>query len=491
MDVAAAQIMIADLPFVPHVYSREEVNAAEARLAELLAEVRKGDKEPLDKRHPPSPLDVADVVDCSDVKASEVGGGGTLGYIHNYAYSWKVIPRENGKSCVYLRAPFERGLSAADGADFTMAQRLRLIPRPPDAPNLERTIAIALERFGGGGGSTTESLPTDLVDCTDFERGPVEDASQDESYGGYVWMADGWYTFNYYHSAKGTCLFVQNEEDSRGLKASEGRAMIRAARAGIDDPAHAAEQRIQNCFAKVLQNYAANVPTYEEGTINGRRYRVFYPALDPDLRRLDEAAHAFVASRKELWKQKAPALARIAGQRFDVEIRFRTLGRTRALATLEGWQATPGAAETTDAKKEWWLHVPSGRFLTFEDLFVEPEVVHEQIAARYLAELPQQLESFMASMVFIGDDAAQQEKDFRASYLSDARRIAETPVAHFADVGIGPTGEHAPFFTGAFTRELLPDETTARWSAQLKDLASELKPEFRNVLHGDVCRPVE
>jgi hypothetical protein len=152
-------------------------------------------------------------------------------------------------------------------------------------------------------------------------------------------------------------------------------------------------------------------------------------------------------------------------------------------------QKPPGADGPAAIEKEWLLHVPSGTFLTFEDLFVDPDAVHRELTARYLRDLPQALDHLMSSVAFIGDDAAQQEEDFRARYLADGRRIAKTAVAHFPGVVIGATGERPPFFSGDFSREPLPDRGFASWSAQLKDVASHLKPEFRQVLVGQICRP--
>jgi hypothetical protein len=490
IDVQAALVMIADLPVVPHVPTRAEVDAAEANLAALLAAVRAGNHEPLDKRHPSSPLDFADVVDCSQVDPDETPhGGALLGWIYNSDYAWIEIRRADATRCVYLEAPFNRGLDAADGADFLRARTLRLEPRKPDAPNLERTVQAALQRFGGHPGEDEPSMPRNLIDCTDFDREPG-DSRDDVSEGGWAWLSDGAYWFTYYHLPKGTCLFVGNAEDtSRGLRATEARAMIRAARAGVDDPAHPVEQREQNCLAKVAQDHPGNVPDYDEGTINGRRYRVFYAALDPDLKRLDEAQHAYAASRKEAWARGLASSGRHSDAASDIDLHFRKVGRTNELASLHAWEAQPGSGEPPVAK-EWLLHVPSGRFITFENLFTDPVVVHGRIATHYITEdLTSYLENDMSMRAFLGDDPEQQARDYRARYLEEGRRIASKRVAHYVNIGIGASGERAPVFYGDFSDDLLPSGLPASWRAELKDIGSDLKPEFRHVLDGTICRP--
>jgi hypothetical protein len=486
IDIEAALVMIADLPVIPHVPTAAETQAAEANLAALLAAVRGGDHEPFDKRHPPSPLDFADVVDCSHVNPDATPHGGRLlGYVYNNAYAWTVIARENATRCVYLDAPFNRGLDAADGADFLKAQVLRLEPRAPDAPNFERTVRAALERFGGQAGTDEPSMPRDLIDCTDFERMPG-DSGDDVSDGGWAWLSDGAYTFAYYHLAKGTCAFVANAEESRGLRAPEARAMIRAARTGLDDPAHRTEQRDQNCFAKAWQSHAANVPDYDEGMSNGRRYRVFYVALDPDLKRLDEVQHAYAASRREAWARGLTA----SGAASDLDIHFRKVGRTNELARLDAWETQPGNEDSGVADKEWLLHVPSGRFIAFEDLFADPVAVHQRIATRYINEdLPGYLENDMTMLAFLGDDPEQQARDYRARYLEEGHRIAAKPVAHYVHVAIGASGERAPALYGDFSEELLPSRVPASWRVEIKDVIQDLKPEFRHVLDGVICRP--
>jgi hypothetical protein len=487
-DVHYAHVMIADMPIEPKVYTSAEIKAAEASLAELLAAVRSGTHAPMDKKHPLSPLDQGNVVDCSDVTSDERAGG-SMQYIYNYFYAWAELRRAHESRCVYLKEPFNRGLDAADARDFLTAPHLRLTPDPPGTPDLERTIKTATERFGGPA-SANEGLPADLFDCQDFERSPY-DSDQNYSQSSYEWMFDGTYVWSFYYFPKGTCLIVSAGEDSRGLTAAEARAFLRAARAGVDDPSNAEMQRVQNCLAKAEQSYGANLPAYESGTINGRRYRVFYAALDPDLKRLDDAQHTFVAERKEVWRKQPATKSRSAAGGFDVEIRIRPTGRTKQLATLEATEAAPDASNYLDSVlKNWMLHIPSGRLLSFEDLFVDSKAARAAIVAAYLRGVPQHVDSIMSSLAFLGDDPQQQARDFRAHYLLESERIATAPADHFVRVQVAADGTRAPYFLGGFSRELLPDEAPPLWSAQRHDLEAYFKPEFRSVLDRTDCPPL-
>lgn len=494
--LASAAFLVAFQTFAAappsRVYSPEEIKLAEAHFADLLAAVRTGMHTPLDKRHPPSPLDQVNLVDCSHVDPrvlAAAAGSVSSQYIYNDGYTWRTVVRGETGYCVYLWPPLNRGLNAADASDFLMARQLRLGPEPADAPNLEHTLKVALARLGDDVVSTAEGLPADLIDCQDFSGSP-QDNDENFSYGAEEWMFDGSYVWTYHYFPKGTCLVVSGGEDSRGTTAHEARAFLRAARAGVDDPVHAEAQRAQNCLAKATQSYGANIPAYESGTINGRRYRVFYAALDPDLKPLDDAQHAFVASRKQLWRQSAPVTAHNVEGAFDIEIRIRPTGRTKRLATLNAWEASPGSSSPRALVRDWMLHVSSGRLLTFEDLFVDPKLAHEQVVARYLRGVPHYLDYVMSSLAFLGDDAEQQANDFRARYLEESHRIATTPTEHFPGVSIAADGQRMPYIFGEFSSEVLPDRSPPTWSAELKDLQPYFKPEFRDVLDGIHCSQV-
>ena len=167
----------------PKISSSKEAIDAEARLAELLAAVREGTHPPLDKAHPPSPH-VGNLVDCSkddplDLVARVTGV--TSGWMYNGGYTSGAVPRKDGATCVFLLAPFNRGLNVADASDFLLAKHLDLglsesyrlqnnIPEPQDQADLERAIKASLERFGGSAASPMRACLPDLIDCKDYTR---------------------------------------------------------------------------------------------------------------------------------------------------------------------------------------------------------------------------------------------------------------------------------------------------------------------------------
>ena len=360
-------------------------------------------------------------------------------------------------------------------------------PEPPAAPDLERTISAAVARFGEDR-SALEGLPTDLVDCRGY-KAPIGDAGDNAAPGVVEWLRDGLYGWDFVHFSAGTCVVVSAGGSSRGLSVGEATAFLEAARAGIDDPAHPSTQRTQNCLAKSLQDFGGNIPAYESGTIKGRRFRVFYAALDPDLAALDKAQHAFVDAEKKRWAKLAVAPARTSDAFVDVEIRIRPTGRTKRLATLEAIESVPGAADPAQAiVRDWMLHVPSGRLIAFEDLFDDPKAVRAHIVAAYLERMPQYLETMMASIAFLGDSADADAQAFRDDYLAKMHRVATAPADHFVQVGIAADGQRAPSVFGQFSRAYLPEYgPAAMWAAGAKELAPYFKPGFRDVLEAKPC----
>jgi hypothetical protein len=357
--------------------------------------------------------------------------------------------------------------------------------KPEGVSSLEKMLVAAMERFGTA--STFASLPKDLVDCRGFAPGVLSDFSnRTDPFN--EWLFDGPYSWTYWHFPNGTCVLVGGRDGGRGLLADEARAFLKAAHAGIDDPAHPGAQQWQNCMARAMQEHGSNIPDYESGTINGRRYRVFYAALDPDLKRLDDVQHAHVAAEKERWK-RMPELAKHVGDAsFDIEIRIRTTGRTKQLATLEADESTPGDKDITHIRQtSWMLHIPSGRLLTFEDLFTDPKAVHERIVTGYLDRLPEQLDRMMESIMFFGEDGKEKKQEYRDRYLSDAHKFATTPTEHFLNVQLSATGERPLVIIGDFSKERLLDSLSASWHVMGTDLQSYLKPEFRLVFENEIC----
>ena len=489
--VQDAQVMLRTWPVKPKVYSSEETKAAENDLAELLAAVRSGTHAPVDKAHPPSPLDQVDLADCSDFDPHNLTDAyGESQFIFHSYYNWVSVPREHGKRCIYLKAPFNRGLNAADASDFLMAPHLRLTQAAADTPNLERMVKAALERFDADAGLPSDPRSKDLIDCQKFDPN-AQDNDGSFSSGGARWIFDGMYAWYFYYFPKGTCVAVSGEEETRGLTAKEARAFLRAARAGIDDPRDADVQRADNCLQKASQSDNANIPAYESGTINGRRCRVFYAGLDADLEPLDEAQHAFVASRKEVWRRSAPLTTHHTESAFDTEIRISGAGRTSHLEALSARESAPDPRSPSDAGKYWLLHVPSGRLLTFEDLFVDPKLVHAQIVARTLRHLLDDLDREMPG--FVGDNAEQQAEDYRALLHREGQRIVTTPTEHFVEISVGvffsENGKRKASISGGFSSELLPGGVPLQWGMGSKDLGPFFKPEFRDVLDGMNCPP--
>ena len=129
IDLQDARIMVSTMPIKPKTYTADEVKVAEAGLAELLEAVRTKHFPPMDKEHPTLSLDQGKMVDCSRIDPRELAlnaSNVTSGFMYNGFYQWGTVPMGTERYCVYLEAPFDRGLSAADSLTFLTAPMLRM-----------------------------------------------------------------------------------------------------------------------------------------------------------------------------------------------------------------------------------------------------------------------------------------------------------------------------------------------------------------------------
>lgn len=492
IDVSDADLMAADMPIKPKVYSAAEVAAANARLAELVALVRSGDYAPFDPQHPVSPVDIGARADCSHVDPRELAAHAInrqAGYIYNGGYAWGMVQRPDGAACIYLEPPIDRGLRADEAMAFEMAQRVHLHPeadKQRTGPDFQAMIAAALNRFDAAA-AMPAGAPKNLIDCRDVGADGTDGADDAKSTSGELWIHDGVYSWSFLYRPGGTCLIVGGY---RGLSVAEARAFLQAIPSGIADAKHAAAQRAFNCQAKVSQRYGGTMPAYEAGSINGWRYRVFYASLDPELHRLDEAQHALVETRKAAWRQWPANTVHRADVPSDIEVRIYPYGRTRELAAIDLTETRLPVRDVRGSNATHvtrMLHVPSGRLLALDDLFADPAAARAHIVELFLRRLPRRLENSMAGIAFMGSDSDEQEREFRERYLTASRYYATTPADRFARFWVIAGGNEGPSLAGTFSDALLPDFMPPEWKVSPKDIGAYLKPEFHGVLDAIPC----
>ncbi len=472
--------------------------AAEARFAELLARIRSGELSPVDKRHPVSRLDFGHLVDCEDADPRELGRNApdiASGDLYNGLYKWAIVSRGSDARCVYIAEPLDRGLSARDAADFLMAPNLRLgwseafrianhLPEDKPEPDLDRAVALAVDRFGGPSHDDNDGLAPHLADCRELDTRFPQRTAGLGTYG--EWMFDGNYHWSYALISSGVCLILGAGHDTRGLEANEARAWLRAARAGVVDADHVNEQRAWNCAYKRMREFGGNTPTYESGVVADRRYRVFFAALDADMKLLDGVQHAWVMEQKARWVREPPP--RQAGEEVDIELNMRSAGRTRTLAGLEGEAGSPG--QWASASEEWLLHVPSGKLLHFEDLFSDPTAMREFVISRFVAGAPAWIDHVLSSTAFIDGDAQLQAAAYRERYLSAAHQVATEPGQRLRRISFYISDDSKPRVSGVLSPEMMPDGSPSSLSVPASELAPFLKPEFRDAFDFERCPPL-
>jgi hypothetical protein len=117
---------------IPH--ETPESRAAAARTFDELREaVHSGKAEPTDPYIPPY-AGMENLADCSNTPVQmlrDAPRGGTTAFIYNGAYSWSDV-EVNGRSCIYLESPLNRGLTVPEARDFLAATRLGMgLLEPP------------------------------------------------------------------------------------------------------------------------------------------------------------------------------------------------------------------------------------------------------------------------------------------------------------------------------------------------------------------------
>jgi hypothetical protein len=289
----------------------------------------------------------------------------------------------------------------------------------------------------------------------------------------------------------------------RPLRAEEARVLVSAAAANFPDPLRPDEQRAFNCHAKAEQLYGGDAPAYESGRFKGGRYRIFYAALAPELAPLEAKQREYAKA----WKRGLRKLPSDQGQvesdgAWEADLRFRPTGRGAQLATVQAVATRRMPDGTTDTLyADWMVYVPGQRLIRFEDLFLDPEAVHERIAAVYRSWSAQRLESAMSGVVFMTEPHSEnfveveridemRIRAYREAYREAMERLSSLRPAHLPGVVIARTESGPLEFGGSFSYETLPDGLPARWHATIDELRPFMKPQYSTVLERLQCPPL-
>ena len=309
------------------------------------------------------------------------------------------------------------------------------------------------------------------------------------------WLINGSYEWIMVRYPGGTCVHVHSGDGSsgHGLTSMQARAFLSAAKLDLADRSHASEQQAFNCHVRRRGDYGGYIPRYDEGTLGGHRYRIFHAGLAADLAPLDAVQRRFAEEQKQRLARSPATVAPPTPDAFELDIRFGTGMRTRELATLYAYIGNPMIPR---AAMSWMLHLPSGRLVTFDDLFVDPGAVRERIVRKYLDVLPeykansipQVTEEQMSEDIGPITRVALAYENTRR-YFETARKLL-TPPPRLIEVGMGPSDGDRAFFGGRFDVEVPANYHLPLWSAAAEDVGGAFKSQFRAVLDLEHCPPM-
>jgi hypothetical protein len=309
------------------------------------------------------------------------------------------------------------------------------------------------------------------------------------------WLINGPYEWIMVRYPGGTCVHVHSGDGSsgHGLTSMQARALLSASKLDLADRSHASEQQAFNCHVRRRGDYGGYIPRYDEGTLGGHRYRIFHAGLAADLAPIDAVQRRFAEEQKQRLARSPATDTPPTPDAFELDIRFGTGMRTRELATLYAYIGNPMIPR---AVMSWMLHLPSGRLVTFDDLFVDPGAVRERIVRKYLDFLPE----YMANSIPQVSEEQMSEDigpitqvalayETTRRYFETARKLL-TPPPRLIEVGMGPSDKDRAFFGGRFDVEVPANFHLPLWSAAAEDVDGAFKPEFRAVLDLQPCPPM-
>lgn len=227
-------------------------------------------------------------------------------------------------------------------------------------------------------------LQPDLVDCATID---LPAAQPDLRVERSKWMYNGLYTWSYVAHQRGTCVVISYPE-RRGLSHDEAWSLLSAVSNAIPLDASRIDPALGHQYLLDAPQDFGGLPTFSHGTSNGIGYSINYTGLSDSLRPLDEVQRRF--ARERLAAARGPARGEQArhaeGTPLSLRLDFSAAGRTAELAVLAVYgDVSDGTGVLEPIRQSWMLHVPSGRLVTFEDLFREPARVRVKISEKLSA----------------------------------------------------------------------------------------------------------
>jgi hypothetical protein len=316
-----------------------------------------------------------------------------------------------------------------------------------------------------------EELQPDLVDCANLDLSSVQPDSRVER---SKWMYNGVYRWSFLARPDGTCIVLSYPE-RRGLSRDEAWSLLSVARKAIPVDASRIDPAFWSEYPLGAARDFGGSASYSHGTSNGVGYEINYMGISDSLGVLDEVQRRF--ARETLAAARAERVRRAGATALSLRLDFSAAGRTAELAVLAAHgELADASGVLASIQKSWMLHVPSGKLLAFEDLFVDPARVRMKISEDYRREIP----NWRSFEVFLDDPTGEQAAAHRRRHEQAAWLASEPTPERFRNVHID-TDPDRPLLSVQFQAERLPSGEIAAGGATLKSLRGFLKPEYARV----------
>lgn len=269
------------------------------------------------------------------------------------------------------------------------------------------------------------------------------------------------------------CLFMLKPE-YRGLSIEEAQVLLTASILVWQEFDPESPEHTKSAVNYQRESLGAH-DTFETGTINEHAYLVRYKGIGPKLAPLDRVQHDFADKQKK-------ELKRISHRSSQNSYPFRpplnvecSGGKTIELAWLLcSGNLKVGEAPNQTKMSSWLLHIPSGKLLSFDDLFTDP------LAAR--ARVSKSVRNRTAGhMAISAIEGIKLKRKFEAEYSAAWRAATSPSPEHFRIVTIdiwGPTVELDVIFD---PKETIPGSGDYPYASMpIEELNDLLKPAFRS-----------
>ena len=264
------------------------------------------------------------------------------------------------------------------------------------------------------------------------------------------WIYNATYRWVFVPAEPGkSCVFLDQPEH-RGLTRDEARLLLSAGNGepAVPDAASSAKEKADSDQIEKRESFGGT-DTEEVGTLNGYSYCIHFRGIGPQFEPLERAQRELAAREKEILTKLPHSKATTepdsrtvyrrsymtcgSAPRHWLELRFESGGKTHELVALRAVAVLHTSNDVYDANSTTWiLHAPSGRFVSFNDLFVDAGAARSRVSEA----MKDYSKSYFSSgdITFMG--TAEEERKYKADFAR-AALAATTPTSeHFKDFSI-------------------------------------------------------